>query len=588
MRVRTIALAFCFLMSWSIQAQKVKYKDLYELLRTKQYDLAEPFLRQYLQTESDNPNAILYMGIILDEKSVSLDPLKETENALATFDSAMLFYGKAKTAIDEKEIKKNKDYYEIYLRRDLRTGQMGVSLSDVQLDLDKRIAAVRERATNVKLADHFFRMSSRLYDESQTGYKNLQSSVPDIKALHLRADEQTLAALNLLGAQFDSCTLAYSNYKIAISNLGKTGYNPSGTLIPIQDFKTDGTTGADFFADDLKMWDYKKFATSVSETITKNVIPLRDKFVAFDMEINKLKEKLASDSVSVMSEIGEVRTKLQSPELTTYDKSPFPLDLFALKIADLEYKSIKVEHSQLRDSASLFLKESLFNKELAAAKNLDSTARNINARNLEEDIPNYEHFVTSTYHNATLLRSYLNAVAEYAKLEVDQCNALLEQVAEAKKWIVDENDSIPVSREVVSATYSLLVLEEEKFTAGIAIGANGVSGYFYKINPARKPAFKVKFPVSDQFKTLNRETFAGLAASDPDGLIYYVLVNAMQKEGVYPSSLAKIYSSDGLSWSKNFNLDFAPSEISYDPSSGELHIKNGEKVVRFDKNGNKL
>src|SRR5687767_14514428 len=81
--------------SFASQAQKVKYKDIFGLLSTKQYESAEPFLKKYLKENDDNPNAFLYMGITFHEKAGKIDVLKQTPKMLSYFDSAILFYDKA-------------------------------------------------------------------------------------------------------------------------------------------------------------------------------------------------------------------------------------------------------------------------------------------------------------------------------------------------------------------------------------------------------------------------------------------------------------------------------------------------------------
>jgi hypothetical protein len=80
--------------------QKVKYKDLFLLLNGKQYNDAEPFLRKFLKDNPEHPNALLYMGIIFQDKSNKDDVLKQTEQLQHHIDSAVIYYDRAYKEID--------------------------------------------------------------------------------------------------------------------------------------------------------------------------------------------------------------------------------------------------------------------------------------------------------------------------------------------------------------------------------------------------------------------------------------------------------------------------------------------------------
>ena len=146
--MQKVAFFCCFIISLlsasTTNAQKkVKYKDIWGLLSTKQYEAAEPFLKEYLK-ENEDPNGYLFMGIIYQEKSGKDDILKQTPLAIAHMDSAIIFYKKAYQTITEKEIKRKDEYYQSYNRRDLRTGEFGVKLSDIQFDLEKKMEEVKK------------------------------------------------------------------------------------------------------------------------------------------------------------------------------------------------------------------------------------------------------------------------------------------------------------------------------------------------------------------------------------------------------------------------------------------------------------
>src|SRR5258706_5796960 len=236
--------------------QKVKYKDLFLLLDNKQYSDGEPFLKKFLKDNPDHPNALLYRGIIFQEKSNKDDVLKQTEVLQHHIDSAIIFYEKAYKEIDEKEIKRNDEYYENYKRRDLRTGDFAIKLSDIQFDIEKKIQGVKERRTRSGLLKEYFTAAEGLYGKASGEFKALQSNYASAKELLLRSDEGTINSLNRVASVFDSCLTAFKNYKSTSQLLGKTGYNQVLHLQAIKDFTNDGLIPCDFTQDDLKLWDY--------------------------------------------------------------------------------------------------------------------------------------------------------------------------------------------------------------------------------------------------------------------------------------------------------------------------------------------
>src|SRR5687768_4777588 len=239
-------LLLSFIVSTSF-GQKIKYKDIFGLLNTKRYEEAEPFLKRYLKETDDNPNAFLYMGIIYQEKSTKDDVLKQTKRALAHMDSAIFFYDKAYKAITEKEIKRNDEFYQAYNRRDLRTGEFGVKLSDIQFDLEKKIEGLRERKDRVKMVKHYFSLADSLYKKSNALFKSIRDAYPEEQSFYLRADENTLKKLNALSVRFDSCVKVFDNYRSSSTTIGRTGYDQALSLHEINNYATDGVSPANFF-----------------------------------------------------------------------------------------------------------------------------------------------------------------------------------------------------------------------------------------------------------------------------------------------------------------------------------------------------
>lgn len=574
-----------------VTAQKVKYKDIYTLLSTKQYEVAEPFLKTYLKDNLDNPNAYLYMGTIYQEKIATDDILVGTDKTIQHMDSAILFYNKAITLMTDKEIKKNKEYYESYNKRDLSTGEFGVKLDYVKFDLEKRMTALRESIDKVKMVKHYFTSAESLYKRSQELFLTIQQTYPAYREMYLRADENMVKSLSSLSSRYDSAVKAFDNYKISLSNYGKTKYNQKLTVLEVKDFKEDGKKTTDFYNETIEVWDYKKFGNAALAIIEKDVRPAQDNLVKYDMEINKLKRKLETDSVSVKAEVAKLAQSKPGEQLKKFDDAPLPLDVFAIKMADLEYKSSLIENKAVRTGHDLGLRLNATKEELKHISRVDSLLAQLKSTNLDEDVANYSQFVNSTFTKGDIFKTYINGMKEYADREKEEKTRELSVRIEAMRWLTNGADSIPLFTEATKTRnrFRPLVIEPGKYTAGLSfIDSVSAQGYFYSIPVSHKPEIKVAYAVDKlNLREKRMHIIHGLATADAAGQIFFALTYSERKDktGKYPASVAKIYKSDGLSWSNNVALDFIPQEITFAPDSGELHVKSGDNVLRLDKNG---
>lgn len=588
-KVALIKFIVLLLFATSAYGQKVKYKDIFGLLNTKQYEAAEPFLKKYLKDNTDNPNAYLFMGIIFQEKSAKEDILRKTKRAIAFMDSAVYFYDKAYKSITEKEVKRNDEYYQAYNRRDLRTGEFGVKLSDIQFDLEKRMESLRERADRVRMVKHHFSLADTLYKKSAELYRSLQAEFPGEKQLLLRADENTTRKLGALAIRFDSCMKAFEHYKSSLATVGKSGYNQVLSLREIQNFGSDGASVVDFYQDEVVVWDYKKFSDKSHQVIEKEILPMRDHLVSYDVEINKLREKLNQDSVSVKNDLIKLIDQLLMNQLKKFDPEPLPMEVFTLKIADLEYRSVLLEGKKQKDTIDLRVSLHQLNQEARYLSRLDSIAGKILGEDLDKKVEDYQHFIANTYSNTIVLRSYVKALKEFAEREQRKVDEKLANKKDALLWLVVSSDSIPVSLSKKSARFKPLHITEEKFTSGLVYKDSlNADGYFYTITPSRIPDVKVNFAVDKtNFKESRLPAVKSLIFTDAAGQIFYVLIYSERvgKDSKYPATLAKIYRSDGLAWNVNYGLPFVPKELAFKQDTGELLIKSDALQAVVDKNG---
>jgi hypothetical protein len=584
--VKTLNILLLLLVSTGAFSQKLKYKEIFGLLSTNQYEAAEPFLKKYLKETTDNPNAYLYMGIIYEQKTAKDDVLKNTRQAIVNMDSAILLFTKANSMITEKEIKKEKDYYAMYTQRDLRSGVMDIKLAHIQYDLQNRMNSLRERIDKVNMVKHYFTEAESGYGKCNEIFVSLQQAYPGLREFYLRADDRVVAQLKELAVQFEGASKAFESYKVSLNNLGKTTYNQSWNVREINDFKVDGKDLTDFYQNNLVIWNYKSFADNAVKVMDE-LKPVRTELVTYDMEINKLAEKLKTDSVSVHSDLARLVESLLSEKLKKYDPEPLPMDVLSLKMADLEYKSALMESRRLRDSANVFLKLELVKNEIKHLKRVDSLAVKLLMRNIDEEALNYTYFVTSTYNSSALLKSFVKAEREYADREMKRKFEELAMRTESINWLVSGADSIPLNTVRKSKFKPLLV--DARYTTGIVYtdSLNG-QGYFYNITASRVPTIKAKFAIDiTNFKESRLSGLKARVTSDLGENIFFVVIwsNRIVNDK-YPVTIAKIYRSDGLSWNTDAMIGFIPEDIQFQQDSGDLLLKSGsEQVLIIDKGG---
>jgi hypothetical protein len=597
MKRQVSLLSLFLLVSATVFAQKIKYKDLFVLLDSKQYKDAEPFLVKYLKENDDNPNAYLFMAFILQDKCMAADVLKESDLIAQRADSAIMYYDKAKLGITEKEIKRNDEYYQSYSRRDQRTGEFGIKLSDIQLDIDNRTAELKMRKDKVRTLRSQFVAWERLYQSGSAAFKAVQESSPGEKEFLLQSDQKTIDALKAIQLIYDSCTLMFNAYKTTLASMGKTNYNQNFNARKIEKFKEDGQGLPDFYVDDLKVWNFGEWCARELHEITNEVQPFREKLVAYDVEINKLFDKVRKDSSSVTKEIPPVEQKIKVNPVARFEAAPMPLMLFRMKLEELKFASGHIDNKKLRDSASLAVRVHAFKGELKTLKVLDSIAGVLAAKDIEKETANYQHFVTNAYGSTKVLKSLITSTKEFSEHEKHKREDVIAALERSMNWLVIDKDSVSLGTvKQKRPNHFPLAITGDRYVSGLKYGADSVAtGFFYTITPSRVPDVKVSFTVDKaSFGKRNLPLTKCLVASNEEGTLYYSLIYSETKAGdKFPVTIARITKPEGLVWTTNYKFEYLPSELILAHDTGELSVKitapGGEsKLITLDKNGKQL
>lgn len=91
--------------------QSVKYKDIAPIIETTSDEYALSVLKEFIVTNLDHPAANLKIATLYLKQAQETDPLIEFTKMQALAEEAKQRLFKASLVIDDKEVKKNEDFY---------------------------------------------------------------------------------------------------------------------------------------------------------------------------------------------------------------------------------------------------------------------------------------------------------------------------------------------------------------------------------------------------------------------------------------------------------------------------------------------
>jgi hypothetical protein len=572
---------FCLNLDAIGYAQKVKYKDLFPLLQGKRYEDAEPFLKRFLSEDKNNEhaNANLQMGFIYQFKSEKSDILTQTTALLMYADSARYYYGIADKLIDEKEIKRNADFYDAYNRRDLRTGKYGISLSDVRFDIENRTKELRDRSDRISTLGFHYQRSIVHYDATINLFNDIRAQYPNRTKLLLQGDEKLQGQLSDVVMRYDSAMYHFNRYRAVLETIDKPGYNQSLDVRDIPAYEKVDHALPDFTRSLIPVLDFRRWANEVRETISKDVVPMREHIVTYDSELNKLYQKLERDSVSVRNELTKLVDKLLSSQLKKLDPNPFPMAVFGFKQEELDYNSYLFETTALADSADIFLRITTAEKRRARALALDSAMQVLAKFDLTAALPNYPDFVKSQFNGEQGLRDFIATKIEYTQREKLRRSQRLEYLAQRKNWIfTPDGDSISIDLEYrpkgnESHFYLPLVVAPEMLAGGLQyrIGQTA-KGYVATFGRGRKVLNFHSFDVNPEaFNPEYLDYFGSLQTFSGDGEQIIIAMFNKSADAVL-GQVVRIDLTKGLVWNKEFKTLGIPESLEIAPEKDEVML----------------
>ncbi len=563
------------LLATSAIAQKIKYKDLFPLLESKNYAQGEPILRQYLanpKNEAD-PNANLQFAYILEMRADELNVVNDSTALIKTADSAVIAFQKAKILINEKELKKNDEYYQAFYRRDLRTGEFGIKLSDVQLEIETKIDRFRLVSSKTKELAGALPRLEKAYDESNKIYKDLAARFESKNDLALSANPTIKENLNKLMENGGEIEDLVDQIQDIVAAHPKADFNANIKLKAIENFPTDGQDGYDVYKGDFKFWDYESFARDVMRIVDGEIGEFKTALIELDKDFtNKLAIVERAETLMQTPVIPEdLNQKIQS-----IDPEGLPANILRFRALEIAFKNI-----ELVDEDSAFVTKQLRKVDTlyTIINQMDQVFAKIKLRNTEREKEKYASYVKAIFNRSTQVNKYVTEKETWLLNRRSLLDRAYEYWSEVDKWAISEENRIPLyipeSLEGYEWNYLCVKIDEEDDyninTFGFVLGESPYKAYVARVNSARDIVWMDVFNLkSTSIDALTNNYEFKILPSEDD-----VLTFSMGYEDDINKPIYKYFSykkEGGKIWQHEFELDNAPFNVKFNDLTKETII----------------
>ncbi len=616
--MKTTRLLILFILTLSVQesfSQKIKYKDIFPLIENKDYDAAIPKINAFLNDEknADHANAHLQKGLYFEMQSEGYHILSDSTLLLQTADSAKHLLAKAKSLITEKEIKKNNEYYQAFYRRDLRTGEFGIKLSDVHLDIEKKIEALDNLLKYAKIIHTNLRIADRKYKQSNEQYKHLATLYQNENDFALIAGDQEMQALQQMIEGTDSIRVAIDNVRDAVSKLGRKGYSPEINFKEIEQFGVDGMAESDFYLNDIEAWNYLSWAEALQKKIRVDVNRLNDKLSSTYDELKSTYDLVKAGGDVPASNLKTNIDPTLLKQLKSLDSNPLPEKLFNILIdhTRFEYITSKKHNPKLEDEADINYQLHITDSINTLIDKVTTQATALVEPYTTEGAKKYANLVENYGGDFGLIK-YRKKIEEQFSTEKNKWKELQNYWKEKSLWGISEDaaDSIYlVARTDSSYTamelskfYTLAITEDDSsniFALGIEFTGDKDQGYLAKIGNNRIIQWKVnfslgKFEYDDEVLKVN----GAYAPADKDEIGAYIYSSVPESKTNF--ILLNCSRTGELNWATGVKINNEPVSINFndivketnvflmDEAAIETYEGDDPIYIVFDRKGNKV
>lgn len=413
-----IIAAYFLLLGWSRAgwAQRdLRYKDIYPLIAEGKSNEAVPLLQEFLVQEPDHPSANLQLALIYERRYKSYQPITDYDAAMSNAQKAKVRFLKAKVLIDDREVRRNEEYYSNFALEFKRNGKPIVEFDTVQQKFNAGYAEADSFLTHMPPIHKYFMKTVSFYDRATKNFVRINGEYASLKEIYLLYDDAFDKRLGDLKQSYDSALYYFKAYRKAAEAYPPLGLDQQLTIRPIKTYRLDGLViQTDFLQPDIELWDYSQWVDEVRKVEEQNIGALRKEIEESQRKLEKAEQQLSSadalDSVGLQPVQNKTIYKIRRYDINSPIADLFEYRLKKLQLLDDERRFELMDTLGRKNSDVLLYP---LNAVLLEAHRLDPMVNDMLQEYSTSSLEKYKNFVRQYYQGPEGFKAYLNRQATF-------------------------------------------------------------------------------------------------------------------------------------------------------------------------------
>jgi hypothetical protein len=586
---------------FSYAQKKVKYNnDIFPLIQAKNYDQAIPMIMTFLSDPKNNGHAnahfqigLYYEGLVNDYHIIT-----DSTAILGASDTAVVFLTKAKALINEKELKKNDDFYQDFYRRDLRTGDFGIKISDVHLDIEKKLQSLK----NInKYANTIYKNLYSLNSANQFSvetYKAMVANYPNVNDLYLMASEDLRDSLQLMMDKRDEIKDGFDIVRSAVSKIGKKGYSPELNFVDIEQYGVDALDEVDFFTNDIEAWDYGNWAEETENIIKRDVVKLKGQLISTNKELKDQSAKIKVGQEITFEDLIPVIDESLLADLKRFDERPLPENLLNILVNKnkFDFMTNPRLNERLADEDDVDYQLGLSDSLVQFVNRMNIQVAELTEEHITQGAKKHKEFISDEYGGEFGLIKYRKKLEKDLEMAKNKWQTENDKLKEKSRWGVSEDamDSLYLIPRMdtsyvaqsFSKYYSIASMKDDSsntYVVGLEFQGATDQGFIAKVSNARTILWKTNFDLGNFAYSDSSLLVTGKFVPSQEGKVtsyIYTLVEDSEN-----NLLTFSVTIDGeLKWNNLLNVARPPLDVKYNDivketifyTKTEDEMENGE------------